>query len=216
MLFSVVLTLAAVQEPGKEDPTAKADNTAFRAFLKENKLEDTWQKGDPIRMDTDAVRKAYSGYRAYYTFGSMPLGGGANTPEREKAHQQALAEYRKNSLSIAVLIKDGKVTALKKPADFNTGLMAIKTDEDAATAAAAIMSLVPAGEVGPRAIEAKNVKVARDKGWTCTFRVGVGGGLGSGDARVTFDEEGRCTLVSMPNVILPRPPAPQPGPTPAP
>jgi hypothetical protein len=214
LFLSLFLSLVPAPEPAKEDPAAqaKADGAAFRTFLKENKLDATWQKGDPIRMDTDAVRKAYGPYRAYYTFGSMPLGGGAFSPERQKAFQEALAEYRKNSLSIAVLIKDGKVTVLKKPADFNTGLMPIKTDEDARTAAAAIVSLLPAGELGPQRIEARNVKVTRDKGWTCTCRVGTTFG---GEARVTFDDEGRCTSVTMPRVMLPRPPAP-PRPNPAP
>jgi hypothetical protein len=112
-----------------------------------------------------------------------------------------MAEYRKNSLSIAVRIKDGKVTALKKPADFNTGLMPIKTDDDARTAAAAIVSLQPAGELGPQRIEAKDVQVPRDKGWTCICRVGA---VFGGEARVTFDNEGRCTSVTMPRVMLPR------------
>jgi hypothetical protein len=210
------LTLAPAPELTKGDAAAqaKADSAAFRAFLKENKLDGIWQRGDPIPMVTDAVRKAYGPYRAYYTFGSMPLGGGAYTPERQKAYQQAMAEYRKNSLSIAVLIKDGKVTALKRPADFNTGLMPIKTDEDARTAAAAILSLLPAGEVGPQRIEAKNVKVTRDKGWSCTCRVGTA--LSGADARVTFDEGGHCTSVTVPRVMLPRPPAARPGSPPAP
>jgi hypothetical protein len=216
LLFSVVLTLVPASEPSKDDAAAqaRADRAAFRAFLKENKLDGIWQRGDPIPMDTEAVRKAYGPYRAYCTFGSLPLGGGAFSPERQKAYQQALAEYRKNSLSIAVLIKDGKVTALKKPADFNTGLMPVKTDEDARTAAAAIVSLLPAGELGPQRIDPRNVKVTRDKGWTCTCRVGAG--FFGGEARVTFDDEGRCTSVTMPRVILPRPPAARPGPAPVP
>jgi hypothetical protein len=217
LLVSMVLTLVPAAEPAKEDAAAqaRADSAAFRAFLKENKLADSWQKGDPIRMDTEAVRKAYSPYRAYYTFSSIPLGGGAFTKETQKAYQQAMEEYRKNSLSIAVLINDGKVTALTKPADFNTGLLPIKTDEDARTAAAAIMSLQPAGEIGPQRVEPKNVKVMKDKGWTCTCRLG-GGILGGGEARVTFDDEGRCTSVTMPRLMLPRPPATPPRPTPPP
>jgi hypothetical protein len=197
LLLSLFLTLAPAPEPTVEDSAAqaKADSAAFRAFLKEHKLDRIWQKGDPIRRDTDAVRRAYPSYRAYYTVGSMPLGGGAFTPERQKAHQEAMAEYRKNSLSIAVLIKDGKVTALKTPADFNTGLMPIRTDDDARTAAAAIVSLLPAGELGPQPIDGKNIKVAHDKGWTCTCRIGT---VFGGDARVTFDEAGRCTSVTMP------------------
>jgi hypothetical protein len=217
LLVSMVLALVPADEPAREDAAAqaRADNAAFRAFLKENKLADTWQKGDPIRLDTEAVRKAYSPYRAYYTFGAMPLGGGAYNPQTQKAFQEALAEYRKNSLSIAVLIKDGKVTVLSKPADFNTGLLPIKTDEDARTAAAAILSLSPAGELGPQRVEAKNVKVTHDKGWICTSRVGTG--IVGGEARVTFDEEGRCTSVTMPRLMLPRPPAAAPPrPTPPP
>ncbi len=215
LLLGMVLVLVPAEEPAKEDAQAqvKADGAAFRAFLKENDLAGIWQRGDPIPVDTEAVRKAYGPSRAYYTFGSLPLGGGAFTPERQKAYQEALAEYRKNSLSIAVLIKDGKVTLLKKPADFNTGLMAIKADEDARTAAAAILSLLPAGEVGPQRIEARNVKVTQDKGWTCTCRVGT---VIGGEARVTFDEDGRCTSVTMPRLMLPRPPSARPGPAPTP
>ena len=214
LLCSLLLTLVPAAGPAREDPAAqaRADAAAFRAFLKENKLDDRWHR-DPIRVDTEAVRKAYAPYRAYYTFGSPPLGGGAFSPERQKAYQQAFEEYRRNSLSIAVLIKDGKVTPLKKPADFNTGLVPVKTDEDARTAAAAIVSLLPAGELGPQRIEPRNVKVTRDKGWTCTCRVGTAFG---GEARVTFDEDGRCTSVTMPRVMLPRPPASRPGPAPAP
>jgi hypothetical protein len=211
LLLGLLLTLAPAPDP--EDPAAqaKADAAAFRAFLKENKLDGSWQRGDPIRRDTEAVRKAYGPCRAYYTFGSMPLGGGAFRPD---LREREMAEYRRNSLSIAVLIKDGKVTVLKNPADFNTGLMPIKTEEDARTAAAAIASLLPAGEIGPQSVEAKIVKATQDKGWTCTCRVGTG--FLGGEARVTFDEEGHCTSVTMPRLMRPRPPSARPGPAGAP
>jgi hypothetical protein len=102
------------------------------------------------------------------------------------------------------LIKDGKLTVLKTPDDFNTGLLAIKTEEDARIAAAAIVSLLPAGEIGPQNIDARNVKATEDKGWICTCR--VGSGASSGEASITFDDKGRCTGISMPRVMLPRTP----------
>ena len=42
---------------------AKADFAAFRAFLKDNKLDGKWQC-DPIRLDTEEVRKAFASHRA--------------------------------------------------------------------------------------------------------------------------------------------------------
>jgi hypothetical protein len=198
LFCALILILVPAQELAKEDPMAqaRADRATFVAFLMENKLDGTWQRGDPFRRDTDAVRRAYAGYRAYFTFSQKPLGG------RPRAYQDALAEYQKNSLSIAVLIKDGKVTVLKKPEDFNTGLRPIKTEEDARIAAAAIVSLLPAGELGPNVMDANNVKATQEKGWVCTCRVGRG--AVSGEATVTFDDNGRCTSIIMPGVMLPR------------
>jgi hypothetical protein len=81
-------------------------------------------------------------------------------------------------------------------------------NEDARIAAAAIISLLPAGEMGPQGFEAKDVKTTQDKGWTCTCRIHA---VFPGEARVTFDANGRCTSITMPNIRLPRPPSARPG-----
>ncbi len=166
----------------------KEDLAAFKSYLEKKAAEKKWQTG-PARIDSDEVRKSYEKRRFYYVFSAPPLPPGANTPEVQKAYQQRLEEFRKNYISLTVSIDDQGKIAL---ADYNQGLMKIKTDEDAQTAAAAILSLHASERVGPGPVAAKDVTVTKsEKGWSCRV-VKRNAYQGS----VTFDAAGKYTGVS--------------------
>jgi hypothetical protein len=214
MSFTVwvaLLSLAApVPPPEREADTrqVKADQAAFQAYLRANKLEDRWQ-GDAAPLNAPELRKAYPGLRAYFTYAAPPLPPGAFLPELVERHRRAMEEHKKHSLRITVLIGE-KVVAMSKPEDFNTGLMAITGADDARVAAAAILSMIDAGHVPPGPVDARDIQVASsDKGWTCTFSRPM-----RFDGKVTFNGEGKCIAVAKrPNFIPPLPPsAPPRGP----
>jgi hypothetical protein len=177
-----------------------ADVAAFKDYLKANKLDDRWQR-DPTRLDSEEIRKAYGGRRAYFTFQAEPVIGGR--PQADTTLAAIRKAYHLHSLRITVFIVNGKVTALKTPEDFNAGLMPIKTDDDARIAAAAILSLPDGGLLPPGRVEAKEVAVGKgDKGWTCTVNrpQGIRG-------FVNFDSNGKCVAVTkQANLVLPSPP----------
>jgi hypothetical protein len=104
-------------------------------------------------------------------------------------------EYQKQFVSLTVRIDEqDRMTPLDEAEDYNQGLMRITTDDDARTAAAAILSLYGSDRVGPGIVTAKEVTVARGgNGWTCSvFRENAFRG------EVVFDKEGK--LVSMTKV----------------
>jgi hypothetical protein len=195
------LPARAGDKKAEEGVPARADAAAFEAYLRDNKLDGRWQ-GPPIRLDSAEMRKTYGPYRAYYTWAAPPtrrIGGAAPSQEELRRFAQALADYKKRSLRIAVLIHDGKVTPLTGPAAFNTGLMPVKTEADARVAAAAILSLQQGPDVcgPPAAVRPKDVQVRRTgSGWSCTlplhFNAGFAGEWG-GQGIVVFDDAGLVT-----------------------
>jgi hypothetical protein len=203
------LPLAApVLAPDKEADAKqfKADMAAFKDFLKAEKLDGRWQN-DATPLNTEEVRKAYRG-RIYFTYQAPPLPPGAFLPELIERHRRAMEEYKKHSLRITVLIDGDKVKAMRKHEDFNTGLMAVTTDDEARIAAAAILSMLDADHVAPGRVDAKDVKVeSSGKGWVCSYSKPM-----SVDGKVTFNADGKCTAVEKrPNFIMPLPPAARPG-----
>jgi hypothetical protein len=207
--WALLLPLAApaAAENGEGAKQLKADCAAFQDYLKAEKLTARWQ-GDPTPLNTEEIRKAYGGRRVYFTYQAPPLPPGAFLPELIERHRRAMEEYRKHSLRIAVLIDGDKVTAMRKPEDFNTALMAVTSDDEARLAAAAILSMMDAGHVAPGRINASEVKVeSSGKGWTCTYSKPM-----SVDGKVTFNADGKCTAAEKrPNFIMPLPPSARPG-----
>ena len=165
---------------------------AFRAYLKKEYPDKKWQQG-PSRLDSPALWAAYGGQRFYVVYSSPPLPPGANIKEVQEVYRRQVEDIRTNYLSLAVRVDDkGRVAPLLKPQDFNAGLMKVAGDEDARTAAAAILSLLGSGQNGPAVVEANEVGVTKgDKGWSC--RVDRKEAF---EGTVTFDADGRCRGVS--------------------
>jgi hypothetical protein len=177
----------------KADPKqTKADMTAFKAYLAKNHPKKKWQTG-PLRLDSAEIRKAYGRRRFYFVFSSPPLPPGAANPEILRRYEEKVQEFQKNAISLTVAIEDkDKISPLSKPADFSPGLMKVKTDADAKTAAAAILSLYGSGRVSPGIVAAKEVTVTKnDMGWSCRVVKKL-----AFQGTVTFDAKGKCVSVS--------------------
>lgn len=183
-------TVAACQEG--DATQAKADITVFQGYLKKNYPGKKWQVG-PTALDSKEIRKAYEKQRFYFVFSSPPSPPGANVPELIEAYRRNAAAYQKTFISLSISIDErGKIIPLQKPKDYNSGLMKVKTDEDARIAAAAVLSLQGAGRAGPGAVAAKEVTVSKsEKGWSCRVqRPNAFWGV------VVFDADGKCTGVA--------------------
>ena len=88
-LFLTVWAASVRAEPTKEEA---ADGKVILAYVKDNKLDETWH-GQPTRLDTEEIRKAYPGYRAYHTFAAPPvrrIGGAA--PSHQELERDRRAE----------------------------------------------------------------------------------------------------------------------------
>src|SRR5262249_27687484 len=139
------------------------------------------------------VRAAYGKDRFYYVFSAPPLPPGANMPEVQEAFRRRAEEVRKSYISLTVRVdEEGKGIPLTKADDFNAGLTKVAGDDDARTAAAAILSLWGEDRVGPGAVDPKDVMVTRgDKGWSCVVQR-----PNAFQGAVTFNADGQCTAVS--------------------
>ena len=208
LVLGLVLTAVAADKEADAKQT-KADLAAFKEFIEKHKLNERW-KGDPARLDSEELRAAFPGQRAYYTFVMPPLPPGAALPELIEAHKKRTEEWLKSaSLRMAVLIDDkGNITVLKKPEDFAAAIKEIKTDAEAKVAAAAVLSLFNVEAVAPAAVPAKDVKVTKtDKGWTCTYEKER-----AFKGTVTMDARGKVTAATKElNFIMPLPPSAPPA-----
>ena len=180
------------------------DASIFHTYLIENGLAGRWA-GDAIPLTSDEIRSTYPGLRFYFTFKSPPPPPGAPLPEVIAAHERAMEEYQQHSLRITIGIDErGHVHPLRTPEDFNVGLQPVKSNEEARTAAAAILSLLGAEQASPGALSAKDVSVAHSEGgWSCHLSQKPQGIQGT----VTFDAAGRCLSASKSlNYTRPVPP----------
>jgi hypothetical protein len=191
LLAAALLFLPALAARAADDDAAKAGLEAFQAYLKDHYADKKWQTG-PDRIDASAVRDAYGKQRFYCVFSAPPLPPGANIREIQEAYRRRLAEFNQTFISLTVRVDEaGKVVPLAKAEDFNAGLMKVAGDDDARTAAAAILSLWGEDMVGPGAVAPKDIKVTRsDKGWSCVVQHKTFQGT------VTFNADGQCTAVS--------------------
>jgi hypothetical protein len=181
---------------------SQADVAAFRDHLVKHQIDSKWIS-EPIRIDSDEIRRAYGERRFYFTFKAPPLPPGASWPQLIERYKKALAEYEKNSLRITVGIdNEQRSDSFQTAQDFNTGLIPVKSDEDARIAAAAILSLIGNDQVHPQVISASEVRVTGTKfGWTCSVKQTKGI-----DGTVAFDPAGRCTTATK--VLNYTPPVP--------
>ena len=192
ILTPLFLALPQATGGGNEAGRTKEGLAAFRKYLGQKHPSKKWQTG-PSRLDAPAVRAAYGTQRFYFVFSRPPLPPGANLEGGQEAHQQRLKEFSQTHISVTARVDDqDRVVPLLRAADFNTGLMKVADEQDARTAAAAILSLyghdqVPPGEVSPR-----EVTVTRtDKGWSCQVQR-----RNAYQGDVTLDANGKCTAVS--------------------
>ena len=192
LLTCGVCSILAFAMNARAGDQAKADVTAFRAYLEKQQPAKRWQSG-PTVLDSDEIRKAYGKRRFCFVFSSPPLPPGANLPELIEAYRQRSVEFQKNftSLSVAFDEKDA-IAPLTKPQDYNVGLMKVQTDEQARIAGAAILSLHGSDRVGPGVVAAKEVMVTKSaKGWNCTVQR-QNAFIGT----VVFDAGGTCTSIA--------------------
>jgi hypothetical protein len=185
---------------GAGDVQAKQDLEAFRAFLKEAHVGKKWLEG-PTRLDSPSIKAAYGDRRFYFVFSRPPLMPGVNAGINIKAYKERLEEFSNKHISLVVRIEEGKVVPLTRAADYNAGLMAVASDDDARTAAAAILSLYGWDHASPGVVDPKEVQVTRgEKGWSCQAqRKGAFAGT------VMLDPKGQCTSVTK-YYIGPMPP----------
>jgi hypothetical protein len=168
---------------------SQGDMAAFHDHLVNNRLDIRWE-GEPARLDSEEIRRAYGDRRFYFTFAVRPMPPGAALPELIAEYKQAMQVYQKHALRITVGIDNkGHAATFRTAQDFNVGLMPVKTDEDARIAAAAILSLIGNDNVSPSVISSREVTVERtNAGWTCLVSRPRGF-----DGKVTFDPAGQCT-----------------------
>jgi hypothetical protein len=204
-----VLFLAAVLLPivatANADPS-KDELTAFKQYLEKNYKGKKWQTG-PSRLESKELEKAYPGQRFFFVYSSPPLPPGAFLPELIERHRQASEEFRKNFISLTVAANRDDFRPLGNPESYQEGLMAVKNDDDAKVAAAAILSLHASSgiQTGPAVITADQVKVQKtDKGWTCTAQKQF-----NFQGTVQFDANGKVLSVSKIS-IAPLPPSARP------
>jgi len=162
---TLALTLAAallpiLAAPAADDEAARTKEglDAFQAYLKKEHPDKKWQQ-EPTRLDSAALRTAYGNQRLYVVYSSPPLPPGANIKSVQEAYRRQVEDIRTNHVSLAVRVDEkGQVMPLVKPQDYNVGLMKIAGDEDARTAAAAILSLHRCDHVAPAAVDPKDVR----------------------------------------------------------
>ncbi len=203
-----LVALAVLAAGVRADDPSKDDLAAFKQYLEKNYKGKTWQTG-PAKLDSKELQKAYPGLRFVYVYSSPPLPPGAALPELIERHRRAVEEFQKNCISLTAAIDKDGIRPLKTPGDFAKGLMAVKSDDDARVAAAAVISLHAGGGIstGPAVVSVEAVQVRKsDKGWTCTAQK-----PNQFQGTAIFDSDGKLTSVSKIS-IAPLPPSAPPRP----
>jgi hypothetical protein len=188
-IFSAVTT----QAQGPDSAVPQRDLNSFQSFLNSSGLASHWE-GPPKPIDSDAIRAAYPDQRFYFTWKSKPVPPGAQLPGPQQRHAKAMEEHQKHSLQVTLGAgPDGEMQPFRNPADFNRGLIKVTDASRAATAGAAIISLLSDGGICPTPIAAADVKVtaSADGGWNCRFEQPHGI-----TATVRFDNDGHCVSAS--------------------
>ncbi|HTL51857.1 MAG TPA: hypothetical protein VL860_04685, partial [Planctomycetota bacterium] len=161
MAVPAIAADAPVEDPVKAAAAAeqtKADLDIIAAFLA--KEHPKVQDAKPFRVDTEAIRTAYPGLRFYVIKMSIPVGG----QPPPYVDPETIIDV---TLSIDA---KGKVEPRTSIASWNSGLMKIASDEDAKTAAAAIMSLMISSD-GLSSVPVAKVQLqVKDKNRICTYK----------------------------------------------
>lgn len=205
LVFTTALFLSGIART--QDPS-KDEIALLKQYLEKNHKGKKWGVG-PARLDSKEIQKAYPNQRFYYVFTAMPLPPGAPLPEAIERHRKAMEEYQKTALSLTVVIDQNGIRPLtSKVEDLSKGLIAVKTDDDAKTVAAAVISICPETGLtfGPSTLTSDMVQVQKsDKGWTCEGRKQFVSGQSVFDADGKLKSAGRSSHVPLPPSAPPRP-----------
>lgn len=169
----------------------RSELAAVLRYLAEKHPGETWKSG-PEQLDSSALRFAYPKHRFYVIASPMPLPGGAK-PATGGPRNNTAGPKPRRILSLCIRLgPKNQIEEFRNPADYNRGLVAIRADEDARKAAAAILSTLDGLYFGPAAVDPALVLVQKiSSGWVCRMQTKNKAG------RVVFDTEGRCISATM-------------------
>lgn len=169
---AAVLPLAtgsAMEVPAQADVEDAAEDDAeacrqVEAYLRKAYPDRTWESG-PSRVDSPVIRAAYGTtrfYRVYSQEPPFPYSGIPVSPDspRQVEYREALTAFRQTKLSVTVRREaDGQFHVLNTAADYGTGLLPLRTDDDFRTATAAILTLHAAHPFGALTVPPEKVQV---------------------------------------------------------
>jgi hypothetical protein len=209
-LRSLTVAVSGILLTGCAADQARLDVAKVEAYLAKNHPGKTWEDG-PTRIDTEEVRAAYGKRRFYYVFSKPPVrprGGPPPGAELLDDLRKAQAQFDKERVSLTLGIDEQEgITEYPKGEDFSRGLPKIEGEADARVAAAAVLSLFVADELGPRTVAAKDVTVDKDlfgrlvrpsHGSVAVGEAGKGGWRGE----VFFDKDGKCIAVAREPLVV--------------
>jgi hypothetical protein len=196
-LLGILLTGCAADQ-------ARLDVAKVEEYLAKSHPGKTWADG-PTRIDTEEVRAAYGKRRFYYVFSKPPVrsrGGPPPAAEILDEWRKAQAQFEQERVSLTIGIDEQEgITEYQKGEDFCRGLPKMEGEADAKVAAAAVLSLFVADELGPRTVAAKDVTVDKDQLGRfvrpphCSVAVGEAG-KGGWRGDVFFDKDGKCIVMA--------------------
>src|SRR5262249_49610316 len=140
-------------------PDTKKDVEAIKAYLAKNHPGKKWHEG-PLPLDAPAVREAFGKRRFYAVVSNPPLPPGAFLPDLVERFKKQSEDFRKNYITVLVFVDaEGAITPIKTSTDYNAILNKVAGDQDAKTAAAAILTVQPVGGVGKVTVSPDEIQV---------------------------------------------------------
>ena len=191
-LIKPIVPAGPAASAAKNSPEAsRIELAAVLRYLAEKHPGETWQSG-PDQLDSSALRLAYPEHRFYTVASPRPLPGGAK-PLPAGPRNNTAGPKPRWILSLCIRLgPKHQIEEFRNPADYNRGLIAIRSDEDARQAAAAILSTLDGLYFGPATVDPAAVLVNKSPGgWVCRMQTNKKAG------RVVFDSEGKCISATM-------------------
>ncbi len=188
--------LPKVEEHSTPVPQSAGDQTSrdtvsFLRHLADKHATQSWKDG-PTRLDSPELRQAYPGFRFYFVSSPQPMPPGAR-PSASKSSRLEPGANPKPMLTLCVRFGPAdQLDELRKTEDFNRGLMAIGTEDEARVAAAAILSTMDAFYLGPERFASSLIQVQKSAtGWMCRLKTNLKEG------KVGFDAGGKCITATL-------------------
>ena len=182
--------IGGIPEPSRVH-IGEGDIARFLRFLAQRHPGEAWKQG-PERIESPELQEAYPGMKFYFVSSPQPMPRGARIAPSAASGVEP-ERKAKPLLTLCVRFGPGdQVDELRKPEDYNLGLQSIHSDEDARTAAAAILSTLDGIYFSPSPLAKSLIQVQKTPtGWTCRLRTQTREG------RVVFNQEGKCISISM-------------------